>query len=215
MRGKYSVRISFRRICAVGVFLSILLATAAEAQMPSIVRVEEDWELVVAAPDHYTDAPQLTCTISPLGNTEAIHATFDLNHQSQPEFVPGGLQLQLWDGEVPLNYHGYPNPAVLRQDGETVRWTQRMELAGGQLTFEIVNGNSSTWGNFGGEGYLKTMISTSLADLNGYRPSVSVNNSGVGYAGNRVQLLELKTVRLYTAAGDVFTVNTLRTVYPK
>ncbi len=215
MRGKYSVRISFRRICAVGIFLSILLATAAEAQMPSIVRVEEDWELVVAAPDHYTDAPQLTCTISPLGNTEAIHATFDLNHQSQPEFVPGGLQLQLWDGEVPIDYQGYPSPAVLRQDGETVTWTQRMELASGQLIFEIVNGNSVTWGSFGGQGYLKTMVPASLADLNGYQPSVSVNNSGVGYAGNRVQSLELKTVRLYTAAGEVLTDNAPKVVYPR
>jgi len=90
-----------------------------------------------------------------------------------------------------------------------------MELSGGQLQFEIVNGNSVTWGQFGGQGYLKSVTPTNLENFNGYRPSVSVDNSGVGYAGNRVRSLTLKAVRVYTDTGDVFTDSAIKTVYPK
>ncbi|NLX97083.1 MAG: hypothetical protein GXY83_12985 [Rhodopirellula sp.] len=211
----FSAVVSWMRSSLLGLVLAAPLVAMAETPLPSVVRVEEDWELVVGAPDHYTDAPQVTCAISPLGTIESIHATFDLNHQSQPEFTAGGLQLQLWEGEVAIDYRGYPNPAVLRQDDETVCWTQRMELSGGQLQFEIVNGNSVTWGQFGGQGYLKSVTPTNLENFNGYRPSVSVDNSGVGYAGNRVRSLTLKAVRVYTDTGDVFTDSAIKTVYPK
>ncbi|MBI2480844.1 MAG: hypothetical protein HYV60_20120 [Planctomycetia bacterium] len=59
----------------------------------TVVRIEEDWELVVASPDSNSTAPQVSCTISPLSHVDSIHAAFELNHQSQPEFSAGGLQL--------------------------------------------------------------------------------------------------------------------------
>ncbi|NUQ61325.1 MAG: hypothetical protein HUU20_02485 [Pirellulales bacterium] len=215
MWGPFAAVVPRRQVLFLVVLPLALSPAMAAAQTPTIVRVEEDWELIVAAPDHYTDAPQVTCVISPTGTVDSIHAAFDLNHQSQPQFVSGGLQLQLWNGEMPLSYHDYPNPAMLTQNGETVSWTQRMEVSGGLLRFEIVNGSSSAWGSFGGQGYLKAGIPTALQDLSGYRPGVSVAQSGVGYAGNRVQSLTLKAVRVYTSAGEMVTDSTVRTVYPK
>lgn len=197
------------------VVLSLVIPATALGETPTIVRVEEDWELVVAAPDSYTDAPQVTCVISPVGDVDSLHAAVDLNHQNLPGFISGGLQLQVWDGETAVAYRNYPNPSVMVQAGETVQWTQRMSLSGGQLTFEIVNGSSLTWGEFGGQGYLKASVPTSLTDLVAYNPYVSTNNSGVGYAGNRVQSLTLKTVRLYTGWGAVYALPVSRTVYPK
>jgi len=85
--------------------------------------------------------------------------------------------------------------------------------AGDVLQFEIINGSSATWGNFGGQGYLRANVATNLADLNQYTPQLSVDNSGVGYAANRVHSLVLKKVRLVTATGQVFEDATARVVH--
>ena len=180
-----------------------------------VVRVEEDWELVLGTPDADSDAPQVTCVISPVGNVKSVHAAFSVNHQSLPEFVAGGLQLQVWDDELQLGSRKFPNGSVMQQPGETVRWTQCMELVEGTLVFEIRTGTSATWSNFGGQGYLKTAVSSTLANLNGYNPAVSVANSGVGYAGNRVESLVLRSIRLTTSTGEVLESNAEYIVYPR
>jgi hypothetical protein len=214
VRGQFTAVVRSGRVCLL-VVLFLAISATARAQSSAIVRVEEDWELVVAAPDSYTDAPQVTCVISPVGNVKSLHAALDLNYHSLPVFISGGLQLQVWEGEIPVTYKNYPNPSLLAQAGETISWTQRMDVADGQLKFEIINGSSATWGPFGGQGYLKANVPTSLVDLSGYNPYVSIENSGVGYAGNRVQSLVLKAVRCYTASGEVYAFPVAWTVYPR
>ena len=49
--------------------------------------------------------------------------------------------------------------------------------------------------------------------LNEYSPDTSAEHSGVGYAGNRVQSLVLKRVRLLLDTGDVVEDNTERVVH--
>jgi hypothetical protein len=114
---------------------------------------------------------------------------------------------------VPLSDRRFPNGAVLSQPGETVRWTLSMQLADGLLTFEVINGTSATWGNFGGQGYLKASVASTLDSLAGYSPAVSVQHSGVSYAANRVQSLVLKRVRYYTASGEQTEDGTARVVH--
>jgi len=67
---------------------AIPILTGSALAEDTIVRVEEDWELVVATPDAASDAPQVTCTISPTGNLDGIHAVLELNQQSLPAYVP-------------------------------------------------------------------------------------------------------------------------------
>jgi hypothetical protein len=95
---------------------------------------------------------------------------------------------------------------------EVVCWTQSMRLHGESLTFEIKDGTSTTWGEFGGEHGLKSTRDTELANLNGYDPDVSVANSGTGYASNRVASLTLKRVRITFDNGDVVVDETARVV---
>jgi hypothetical protein len=184
-----------------------------DANGQTIVRVEEDWELVVATPDQNSNSPQVTCAISPFGHTDSVHAIFDLNHNSQPEFVPGGLQLQTWNDESPIESHFFSNGGVLSQADETVTWTQTMTLGDNEVTFAVEQGNSSTWGQFGGDGQLECTVSLTLSNLNDYSADVSVQNSGVGFASNRVHSLVLKRVRLVTSTGEVVEDNTPRVVH--
>jgi hypothetical protein len=187
-------------------------ATAARADSPTIVAVEEDWELVVANPDANNNAPQVTCVMSPGGAIGSVRAALEINQQTHPRYAPGGVQLQLWHGEYPLHEQTLFNTAVMAQPNETVTWTQTMHLASGVLVFEVVNGSSTTWGAFGGGGSLRVVCLTGLEDLNRYSPDVSAANSAVGFAANRVQSLVLKRVRRITSTGDVLEDNTPRPV---
>jgi len=185
------------------------LPPAAQAQ---VIRVEEDWELVVSDPDPNVDSPQITCTISPVGNIAGWHAAFDLNQRSFVEFNPGGLQLQLWNGEVPVSQVTASSGGLLATPGERVSWTQSLQITGDYLVFRIAGGNSMTWGDFGGSS-LQIALPAGLSSLDGYDPRVSVQNSGIGYAANRVQSLVLKRVRYYTASGESWEDNTVRLVH--
>lgn len=166
-----------------------------------IVRIEEDWVLVVGDPDATTNGPQVMTVFSPTGHVDDEHCQFLINHRTLPDFVAGGLQIQVWDGEQSIGSRNFPNQDLLDSEGEVVTWTQSMRLNDCSLQFEIENGNSTAWGTFGGQGYLRDSISTSCATLAGYDPAVSVKQSGVTFAANRVSLLVLKEVRWYSEEG--------------
>lgn len=203
-----------RLAAAVGCLLPLVSTAHGIASEPvTVIGIEEDWELVVASPDANSTAPQVSCTISPLSHVSSLHAAFELNHQSQPEFTAGGLQLQVWNDEQPLSSRKFPTSGVLDTDNEVIRWTQSLTLEDGTLTFEITDGTSTTWSNFGGQGYLKASLTTNLENLNGYDPDISVENSGVAYAGNRVTKLVLKRVRATLASGEVIEDTTQRVVH--
>lgn len=178
-----------------------------------VVRVEEDWELVVATPDPNQNAPQVTCTISPLGNIGGVHCVFELNQQTLNSYLAGGLQLQAWNGAESLAGKTTVAAAMLATPGETVTWTQVMELNGCELFFSVVKGHGVTWGEFGSTGQLKVVVNTNFTNLNAYNPAVSVANSAVGYGANRVAALKIKRVRLITANGEQVEDQTERVVH--
>jgi hypothetical protein len=193
--------------------MNIAAVVQAQEQL-AVTRVEEDWELVVGQPDADSTAPQVTCVTSPLGDLSGLHASVELNHQTQPDFGSGGVNLQLWNGEDSAGTRESVPRGLLNYANETVRWTQAMSLTEYGLRFSV-NGDSTTWGHFGGDGTLKATLSTSLSNLNAYRPSVSVAKSGVGFASNRVTRLVLKEVRYYSSQNLLARDTTERVVYPK
>jgi len=192
----------------------MLLPNGTFAGDVNIVQVEEDWELVVQEPDSDTTAPQVTCMMSPTGDEDGLHMTFELNHKSGAQFVQGGLTMQLWNGESWVSTNRGDSSAVMSTNSETVRWTQSMKVNGTNLMFEIKDGTSSTWGAFGdGSEKFKSSASWGQDNINGYSADTSVHLSGIGYASNRVQSLVLKRVRVYSPSGEVYEDNNPRTVY--
>jgi hypothetical protein len=179
-----------------------------------VVKVEEHWELVVAEPESGRGAPQVTVVLSPQGNLDGLYAAFELNHQSQPAYVGGGLQLQIWNvSDTPLATRTQKDGETLTNSGETITWTHKMELQGGHITFDIDDGNSTSWGSFG-QGVFAT-VPTTLSNLNGYNPLVSVNGSGVGFASHRVTSLKLKKVKIHLSTGQVLVDDTVKVAFPK
>jgi hypothetical protein len=197
---------------AVGAVL-VLSVVVSAARGADYVRIEEDWQLVVQNPDPDTFAPQVTTTLAPKGNLDSLYAVFDLNLRALPSYVAGGMQLQLWNGTDPVESVKSNTGSLLENNGETVTWTQRMSVADGVLSFSIVNGNSQTWGNFGAGQSISVSGSIDLTNLNQYDPAVSVANSGIGFAANRVSSLTLVRVRAYSAEKLEAEDNTARVLY--
>jgi hypothetical protein len=190
-----------------------LLPTGTFAQAVNIVRVEEDWELVVDQPDSATTAPQVTCMMSPTGSEDDLHMTFELNHKSGAQFVPGGLTAQVWYGESWVNTSRGNSSAAMSSAAETVTWTQSMRIQGELLRFDVKNGTSSSWGSFGNNHEFRSYVWWGENNINSYSPESSVNLSGIGFASNRVQSLTLKRVRVYDASGTVYEDTNPRVVF--
>lgn len=169
-----------------------------------IVAIEEHWELALGQPDTGSSSPQVSMVMSPTGNLDGDYFVFTLNHHSIPEWIPGGLQVQYWNGEEIVESKVGPQEEALQNADEVITWVQRTEVADGQLHFQIKSGSSDTWGAFGDAGHLKFSVDTDLANLNGYRPAVSLTGSGVSFGGNRVRHLTLTKLRWFDADGQVY-----------
>lgn len=207
------VQVSLACIGVVGWIYSSSIELAHAQGSVSLREVQEDWELVVDTPDPNSSGPQVTCSISPHAEDDSLYAAFELNHRTLPEFERGGMQLQVWSGKYNLANNPFPQHQPMSTAGETVTWTMSMKLAGENLTFEVLNGDSSTWGKFGGQGFLRSTQLCDLANLNSYSPEDTIESSGVGFASNRVRSLTLKAVRYYLSNGDVITDDEARVVH--
>jgi hypothetical protein len=180
--------------------LAYFAAASAVAQS-KIVQIEEHWELDVGEPDAPVSAPQATMVMSPYADLGGQYFVFTINYRSVPSYEPGGMQVQLWNGDEPIDAESF-SAAPLDQTSDVVRWVQRLKVEEGTLSFEVVDGSSASWGSFGGDGSLAFSSSTSLDGLSGYSPGISLTESQVGYAGNRVQRLLLKKLVWRTDDGE-------------
>ncbi|QDV35957.1 hypothetical protein [Tautonia plasticadhaerens] len=185
----------------------------AQTVIPPFDRVEEDWELVIDQPDLMAEGPQITTTMSPLGDLGGQFIAFNLNYRSQPSYLPGGLELVSYDGERVLATSSQ-GTSRLATTGETVTWTQSLQISGGVIVYDIKQGDSTTWSGFGqGSGAnLGIQAATSLGSMDGYSPSASVANSGPGWQSNRVSSMRMLRVRYYNGGQLVLVDETPRPV---
>jgi hypothetical protein len=195
-----------RRLPAVAAF-ALLAWWSGPAYALDIVAIEEHWELTVGEPDAGSSGPQVCMVMSPTSDLDSDYFMFTVNHRSSPEYFPGGVQVQQWNGENLIDSREGSQSETLHHNDETVRWVQRTEINGSSLTFEIHSGESTSWGEFGGNGQLRMVIATHLTTLNGYRPAISLGESGVSFAGNRVRSLTLTKLRWYDSTGQVYELN--------
>lgn len=185
------------------------IATAAD-----VMRVEEDWQLVVNQPDANLNGPQVTCIISP-ATADVAYCAFDVNYNTQPSYSAGGLQMHLWNPDQPIVVSTFPATGTMQQANETVTWTQSMSISQGVLSFAVKNGQSATWGTFDNSSQ-PLLASTTAANLDSYDPNVSLSNSGVCFASNLVTSLTLNAVRWYAVDGTLISQTTTpQTVHPQ
>jgi hypothetical protein len=186
------------------VFISITAPTQGET--PRVVQVEEHWQLQLGQPEAGLSAPQTTMVMSPNGGLEGLHFLFTLNHSTEPDYAPGGMQVQAWQNDEMLDDRVANSESALAHAEEVIRWVQRLTLEDSTLNFQVVDGESETWDTFGGD-ELSLGVATSLTSLNGYKPGISLAESQVSYAENRVQTLTLTKLVWITEDGEVHELN--------
>jgi hypothetical protein len=215
------MKLSYRRIGRFASFLALATAIgmAPYGGTPLPDQVEEDWQAVVATPDVLGVGPQMTMVMSPNSDPTAAFVTFYLNYRDYLEWQPGGLQLKSYgaasdpSSAPPLLDTDTQGTEVCSTSGEAITWTQRMSLSNGSLSVKVVNGTSTTWGNFGqGEGSLGVSSSSTLSDLSLYQPTYSVTKSGASWQSDRVTSMTLVQVRYYSGGQLISTDSTPRTV---
>jgi hypothetical protein len=183
------------------------------AQLPSLVpdRVEEDWQLIIASPDTEGAGPQITTSMSPVADDSTPFVAFDLNYREYPSFQPGGMQVQVWSGKQLLST-ATDETAQCSTPNETITWTQAMSVSAGNVSYQVTNGQSTTWGRFGQGQQLAVSFPSSSGDLGGYSPEISTANSGVSWESNLVTSMKLVQVRYYAAGALIRIDNTVRTI---
>jgi hypothetical protein len=212
--GQISLSLLGRTCLSFGIAVAALVATASPAQADGPVdRVEEDWRVEVALPDADGQAPQIVTVLAPVDSVAGPHCVFELNHATQPNYRAGGMQLQSWTGEQLTESRNFPDCKLLYTPSEVITFTVVMSVENGVLKYEVVNGHSSTWGDFGGQGYLKTSIAVNVDNLDEYNLNTSINNSMVGFASHRVQKFSRTKVRLFSDEEVVGTDTTERVVH--
>lgn len=179
-----------------------LIATLTWAESQRVISVEEQWELHVTQPDTDRSAPQTTMVISPTGDISGLHFLVTLNHATVPDYAAGGVQVQQWNGDDLVQSESVHEGTVLDLPEEVIRWSQRLYLQDGHLSFQVRDGHSDTWGDFGGD-ELRIQVESPLTSLNQYRPGVSLTESQVNYAENRVGSLTLMKLVWITEDGQV------------
>ncbi len=174
----------------------------------SVVRVEEDWSLLVNQPDSSKASPQVSTQMARSTYTSRF-CNLHINSCDIPSFRLGGVQLQSWQGSTNQAALSIQS-AVMNSANELVTWTQYLRNDSGPLMFGISVASSTTWGDFSGQEIAVSGHSTYLGD---YSSDYSVNNSGVTYGANRVTSMVLTAVRIYYSDGSVQTDSTPRVIY--
>ena len=168
---------------------------------PDVYRVEEDWELVLDSPSDAKVAPQLMTVMSPKADLSDLYGMVTWNYREIPTFYSGGLQLQSWSDDLFLYSKNF-REGEFSTTGETITWTQSLKVNNNILTLRIKNGQSDTWGSFGGTEMQLSEL-TLVNNLNQYSPEVSVKNSAVTYGAYRVIKMRIKEVRYYDAFNNL------------
>lgn len=188
-------------LAAAALILSTAAGLRASDDAALVIKVEEDWELDVAAPDPEANVPQIVCVFGPEDPNTGRHAVFEINHSTAPSFSAGGMQLQAWNGETRLWYRNHPNEREFDAAVDQVRFTAVTELIGDRLYLDIDYGFSANWGHFGYHGYLRGYLPTNRNHLNDYNADHSIAHSRIAYGKHRVNRFVRTEVRYYTAAG--------------
>ncbi len=190
---------------ALGLACCLAFTSAALGDNPGdIVKVEEDWRLVVGQANAESAAPQVATAMFVAGESPNSCAMFLLNYRNSHSFTAGGMEVQMLAGDAIVESDSAHDHEQMENANEVVTWTQRLSVEGCQLKFEVLDGHSQTWGEFGDSSHLRLQRNSQCSNLNYYSAAYSWENSGVQFGANRVQSLRLVGGRRYTRDGRVY-----------
>lgn len=181
---------------------AMLFATPARAESPQLYKVEEDWELVVNEPDPDTNSPQITFFTCPDATDPDCYFQLQMNYAADEWFSSGGFHVAAVRNEQLLDEARSETQRVISVNNDHIRWTSVMASISGELLFAVKDGHGDDWGSFGGPDYLVRMPDGGVSSLEEYTPASSLELVDIGFGGNRVASITLRSVRFYYTDGS-------------
>jgi len=193
------------------VFACTCLTSGGLVAQDGYTRIEEDWELVLSAPEPASGSPQISLDLAPEPDSP-LAGIMLLNYRDAPSFASGGVQVQLWDGEQRLTSAGLPI-SPLDVENETITFTLYIERGSGNLRYGVKDGKCGDRISFGG-GRLEVTYPDHKTTIDRYDSNHSLENATIVLGANRVELLRLRQVRKYRADGTGIDTESGKVVYP-
>lgn len=172
------------------------------------VRIEQDWEIHLGSLDAAQYAPQFSIMLEPYRQSPRGGILL-INYADLPTLALGGVQLQLWDGDVAMALQSHASSRVLdiNNSHRKLNFTLFMEVRDGRLYFGVKEGDFlASWvGSVPDDGWVISMPYSELTTFTGhYDTADSAAGSGVlvGTTEN-VSAITIKAVRKYDAAGNL------------
>lgn len=214
---KYAVTVKTGRhhgrlvVALAAAFLVLGGTTLADDDGPKVVRVEEDWELVVGDPDPGLSSPQVVTQMAIEGKKGDWSFQFHVNFRiDSPD--GGGIELQASQDSTPQVTLPSKTTVALAGRNEVIKWTQYLERKGTEVKFGITKASSQTWGDFGGA-EAEITVKAPSQKLDDYSAAYSQQNSGIVFGAPDVASLVLVQTRKVYADNSVKTDVTPRAVY--
>lgn len=175
-------------------------------------RIEEDWELILNTPDGATGSPQIAFEMTPEAGSP-LTGIFLINDRDTPNFLAGGVQVQLWNGDTNTATADFGSTTLANVD-EKITFTLYMDRqTAGQLKYGVLKGQCTTWGDLG-KAPLNVSCPDTMNTFTNYLSANSVSNAQIMLGANRVKSLKLIQVRKYYVKGQGKDTETGITVYP-
>lgn len=190
---------------ALGSVLGSVPSVSSSADNIPITRIEEDWEIKVANPNPDFNTPEIITSLGPLPDDLEPVGYLLINHETQPAYTAGGIQLQVWQNRSLVGYANHGDFRRLATLNETIQFTLVMLIENGNIKYQITNGSSKTFGSFEG---LSISARTQVRSLSTYDPLDSIRRSEVTVGGNRLSKYQLNEVRYSDGTPDGVTVDT-------
>jgi hypothetical protein len=166
-----------------------------------IVRIEQDWRIVLFSTDSSPSCSPQFITGFHLPNQDRLFQ-ITWNHVDFPSFVPGGFQVQGWEGNT-LTTADTAVELPLSGVGTELTWTQIVSTTGedtgpADYALTVTNVSATGWRQ-------KAFVTMkgNVPHLNDYKSQSCLDASAVIRGTNRVKWFGIVETRFYSDAGKL------------
>ncbi|MFG0331885.1 MAG: hypothetical protein ACF8TS_00860 [Maioricimonas sp. JB049] len=171
-----------------------------------IVRIEEDWELLVTGNEPCGEPPRILTVFGPADPTWGAHAQFELRPGITPGVVDDSTERQCWWYDLP----GRGAPA----GEERISFTTLMSVQGSDLEMAVIREEASGGRLVVDSSRLSIAVNTSRTSLNSHHPDDSLVHTRVAAGKQCVRHFARTSFRRYSAEGLVSVDHQWRVIHP-
>lgn len=171
-----------------------------------VVRIEEDWELVITDQDPFGEPPHILTVFGPADPTWGAHARFELRPGAMPAVVDDSTDHHCWWEDAP----GRNAPV----GEERISFTTSISIQGSDLEMAVIRGNSSGGRSIVDAGRLSIAVNTDRTNLNSHHGDDSLVHTCVAAGQQCVRHFARTSLRRYTTEGLMFVDHEWRMIHP-